>query len=210
VGLSLVIYSETKGYIETRFKKLLIKKAEGAKEEEPEERGGKDAELSPGTAFLEPICSEDNFIRSHGDLDLWLPSSACHPEYAPVSIQISVMPVRGGFWPITSHYKMVLAGSYAVFFGSLGIACLCSAFSSFLWMLVNYENSCTSSPQLFPIGLVMSGKGFLRSTMIILISPFFYWLGISALPRRDGESSCLTVTLSKGVFMILVTCVEVV
>eukprot|EP00978_Attheya_sp_CCMP212_P048480 scaffold527263_cov63-Attheya_sp.AAC.1 len=137
VGLSLIIYSETEGYIESRFQEL-------NKKEETEEETERSDELFP-TAFLDLKRSEDNFIRSHGDMNLQLPSVAYPPEYEPISIQRSVMPVRG-FRAITSQHKYLAAtGHYTVFLGSLGIACLCSAFSSLLWMLVHYEHSCSDS-----------------------------------------------------------------
>ena len=142
VGISLVIYSETKNYIDSWFFQELEKK-------ETREETERSDEFSP-TAFLEPKRSEDNFIRSHGDMNLLLPLSNYPPEYGPVSIQRSVLPVRGFRGAVTNHNTSLAAtGHFQVFLGSLGTASLCSAFSSFLWMLVHYEDSCTDSTAFY-------------------------------------------------------------
>jgi Bestrophin, RFP-TM, chloride channel len=93
------------------------------------------------SAFVLTQRTTSNFIKNNIDPTMALPLK--YPaEYTPRRVDNTVLPVSGFFfadlWDLAVACNLLIS----VFLGSAGWAMICSAFSSFLWILVDYERTC--------------------------------------------------------------------
>jgi hypothetical protein len=93
------------------------------------------------SAFVLTQRTTSNFIKNNVDPTMALPLK--YPaEYTPRRVDNTVLPVSGFFfadlWDLAGSCNLLIS----VYLGSAGWAMICSAFSSFLWILVDYERTC--------------------------------------------------------------------
>jgi len=84
--------------------------------------------------------SKENFLLNHDDPNLVLPSDY-NSEYTHFSIKNKALPFRGFF--AGSNSIMASSQFINVTAGSLGIAMICSAWSTFMWLSLDYDQQCS-------------------------------------------------------------------
>jgi hypothetical protein len=92
-------------------------------------------------AFATTFRTQANFIKNNTDPTMVLPN-AYSVEYNPRGVEKSVLPLSGFFSQESWYLAMRCNLLVSVFLGSAGWAMVCSGFSTWLWILINYEQSC--------------------------------------------------------------------
>jgi hypothetical protein len=135
------------------------------------------------SAFLDSNRTEENFVLENSDTKLLLPN-AYEPEYTPKTSVGSFYPLSGFF--NFGHFDNSFSEmTSSIFFGSAGVALICSAFSSVLLLGINYGVACSAEPTAFEEWVTAVGDAFTQITNNNIFYPIFLLVGyISFLVDR--------------------------
>ena len=129
IGLALIFIAEVIPRLPAKLRSRFINLCE---KEHPENDHG----------FVNTRRSESNFIRSNTNPFLEIPNPY-GPEYEPQEEVGSFYPITS-FWESSlSHVKDITVADFSLVVGTLGIAMCSSALSTYLWLDVYYERSCS-------------------------------------------------------------------